>query len=330
MAYCSKCGDVVTSKFCANCGTDTGRDPVGGGSISHAEGGNVLRPNLPANRMAMSYRRNFPQRNFFLWFFISIVAVPITIVVFFIFGLYPLPVSILASGIVYGVYTYFLMIDFTKYVEEMKRKDKVISTIQLPFESSWLFPLLIIIPYGLHSGLLITGSIFNFETLTIIPFVFISFFYCVPGMIFLYLKHKIMADASRQALEQQILPTPTNVKDPLRPLIVIGTLYACLFILLIVLIFVLNSDSQTLTDYLNSDNTAGEEVPEAVLNAFARTLLFGLVVFILLIALFIMWTYYEYQWHGFLYQLIKASHLQGIIGDDNISDGAVGGPPPLS
>ena len=330
MSYCSKCGNVVTSKFCANCGTDTGANPIGSGSISHAEGGNVLRPNLPANRMAMSYRRNFPQRNFFLWFLISIAVVPLTFLVFFILGLFPLPISILASGIVYGVYTYFLMIDFTKYVEEMKRKDKVISTIEFPFESSWLFPLLIIIPYGLHSGFLIIGFLFNFEVLAIIPFIFISSFYCVPGMIFLYLKHKIMSDVSRQALEQQILPTPINVKDPLRPLIVIGTLYACLFIVLIVLIFVLRNDSQIISDYVNSDTTSEGGVPDTVFNAFIRILLFGLVVLILLIAMFIVWTYYEYQWHGFLYQLIKASHFQGIIGDDNISDGVVGGSPPLS
>ena len=330
MSYCSKCGDVVASKFCANCGTDTGGNPIGSGSISHAEGGNVLRPNLPANRMAMSYKRNFPQRNFLLWFFISIIAVPLTIIVFFILGLFPLPISILVSGIVYGVYTYFLMIDFTKYVGDMKRKDKVISTIELPFESSWLFPLLIMIPYGLHAGFLFTGVIFNFETLTIIPFIFISFFYCVPGMIFLYLKHKIMSDVSRQALEQQILPTPVNVKDPLRPLIVIGTLYACLFLVLIVLIFVLKNDSQILTDYLDSDTTSEDGVPDTVVNAIARLVLFGVVVLILLIAMLLVWTYYEYQWHSFLYQLIKASHFQGILGDDNISDGVVGGSPPLS
>ena len=330
MSYCSKCGNVVASKFCSNCGTDTGRNPIGSGSISHAEGGNVLRPNLPANRMAMSYKRNFPQRNFLLWFFISLIAVPLTIIVFFILGLFPLPISILVSGIVYGVYTYFLMIDFTKYVGDMKRKDKVISTIELPFESSWLFPLLIIIPYGLHAGFLFTGVIFNFETLTIIPFIFISFFYCVPGMIFLYLKHKIMSDVSRQALEQQILPTPVNVKDPLRPLIVIGALYACLFLVLIVLIFVLKNDSQILTDYLDSDTTSEDGVPDTVVNAIARLVLFGVVVLILLIAMLLVWTYYEYQWHSFLYQLIKASHFLGILGDDNISDGVVGGSPPLS
>ena len=333
MPYCSKCGDPVTARFCGNCGTETRINRTVDEGVTPLGERNVLKSNFPANRMAMSYRGNFPQRNFFLWFITSIVAVPLTIFPFLIFpsAQYPLPVSILASGIVYGVYTYFLMIDFTKYIEDMKRKDKVVSTIDLPFELTWLMPLLIVIPYGLNFAFLIFENTLGLGTSFFISFAIVSFFYCVPGIIFLYLKHKVMEDVTRQALEQQIFRAPVGVKNSGRPPIVIGILYACLFILLILIFTVFESQIQPFLDYLNSeDATTGEAIPEAVINAFLIIVFFGLLLVILLIAMFSVWTYYEYQWHTSLYQLIRDSYLTGVLGDNDMSGGVVEGAPPLS
>ena len=341
MAYCSNCGNVVASKFCANCGTATRGNPIGAGATPAADGGNVLRSNFSANLRRMSYKRSFPQRNFFLWFIVSVVVVPLSLlgigVLFILFGLsggtlaiFGDTVGYLASGIVYGIYTYYLMIDFTKYIEDMKQKDKELGTTESPFNLTLLLPLLIVIPYGLHSIFLIIGNIFNFNMNPSIFFAIISFFYCVPGMIFLYLKHKVMANTSHQILRQEIFPTPVSVKDPNRPLIIIGTLYACLFIALIITAFIFESQLQTASDFLDSDAVDnGEAIPDAVLYAFVAVLILSILVFSIVVALLSVWIYYEYQWHTSLYQLIRDSYLSGVLGDDNVSEGVVGGSPPL-
>ena len=346
MAYCSKCGNVVDSKFCASCGTGTRGNPIGAGATPAAGGGNVLRSNFPANQMRMGYRGIIPQRNFLLWFIISVAVTLLSIFgTGFLFSLFGLSGGIFAifgdtvgyiiSGIVYGIYTYYLMIDFTKYLEDMKQKDKELGTTESPFNLTLLLPLLIVIPYGLHSIFLILGNIFNFNlnpatSFSIISFAIISFLYCVPGMIFLYLKHKVMANTSLQALEQEILPTPISVKDPNRPLIIIGILYACLFILLIISAFIFESQLQTASDFFDNDAIDNNEpIPSGVLNAFFIVLILTTLVFSIVIALFSVWLYYEHQWHKSLYQLIKDSYLHGILGDDNISEGAVEGSPPL-
>ena len=323
MSYCFNCGDVVTAKFCANCGTQTREDHTGGEEVTPPVERNVLQSNFPSNRMAMSYARNFPQRNFLLWFIASIAVLPLSLL-----NIFGGPLGIIVSGIVYGAYTYFLMTDFTKYIEDMKQKDKVISTIELPFELTWFMPLLIVTPYGLHFVFFIFGNILNLEMSSFTPLIIVSFFYCVPGIIFLYLKHKVMEDITRQALEQQIFSTPISVKNSSRPAIIIGILYACLFILLIAIIAVFESQIQPFLDYVNSgdaadDAAAGVAIPNAVLGAFALLVFFGLILVLLLTAMFGVWTYYEYQWHTSLYQLIRDSHLTGVLGDNDMSGGVV-------
>ena len=319
MPYCSNCGDVVTAKFCANCGTQTRENHTEGEGVTPPVERNVLQSNFPSNRMAMSYARNFPQRNFLLWFIASIAVLPLSLL-----NIYGGPLGLIVSGVVYGVYTYFLMIDFTKYIEDMKQKDKKLSTIELPFELTWLMPLLIITPYGLNFVFLILGNILNLEMSTFTPLIIVSFFYCVPGIIFLYLKHKMMEDITRQLLEQQIFPASISVKDSSRPAIIIGVLYACLFILLIVMITLFESQIQPFLDYVNSgDATAGEAIPDNVLNAFLLIVVFGLILTLLLIAMFGVWTYYEYQWHTSLYRLIRDSYLTGILDNDGMSSGVV-------
>ena len=326
MPYCSKCGNPVTARFCGNCGTETRENRTGSEGVTPAGERNVLKSNFPANRMAMSYRRNFPQRNFFLWFIGSIAVIPLSI-----FNIYGGPLGLIASGAVYGIYTYFVMIDLTKYIEDMKQKDKVISTIELPFELTWLMPLLIVTPYGLNFAFSIFENILNLGTSFFLSIAITSFFYCVPGIIFLHLKHKVMADITHQALEQQLFRTPVGVKNASRPPIIIGILYACLFIILILIFTVFESQIQPFLDYVDSGDAAtGEAIPDTVINALAIIAFFGFILIILSITMLCVWTYYEYQWHTALYQLIRDSYLTGILGDDDMSGGVVGGTPPLS
>ena len=318
MSYCSKCGSVIDSKFCINCGA--AGNPTGGGVSPLAGGGNAFGSNLPANQMAMSHRRNFPQRNFFLWFVASIVVLPLAII-----NIYGGPLGLVASGIVYGIYTYFLMIDFTKYIEDMKQKDKKLSTIELPIESAWLFPLLIVSSYGLHFVYLIIGNIFDFNTAGAISFIIISAFYCVPGMTFLYIKHKMLEDITSQASAQELFNPPFRIKKSNLPLANIGILYACLFILLTVMIFILESDAQTITEFFGVGVTQTTGVSDIATDAPVGIIPFFVITGILLIALLCVWIYFEYQWHSSLYQLIKESHLSGILGDDDMAGDIISG-----
>ena len=314
MPYCSNCGNVVDSNFCANCGSQVGGGSVKGRSPPLPEGSNVLTPNALAGRhMAMTYRKNFPQRNFFLWIVISIAIVPLAFLVGLI-SFFLVPLVTLVSGIVYGVYTYYVMVDFTKYVEDMKESGKLANVNESSLKPAWLFPLLIIIPYGAQSfSLILTIVLLIFSsniTFGVILFgvIFIAspLLYCAFGMIFLYLKHKMMEDISYQIATQNIIHTPINVRDFKRPLTSVGVLYACLFIY-ILLLFVIPE--------------IGADASFEDLTTLITIYLF--ILPLLLITLFIVWTYYEYQWHNSLYELIKSSYLTGVLGDDDMSKGII-------
>ena len=316
MPYCSNCGNVVDSNFCANCGSQVGGSSVKGSSPPLPEGSNILTPNtLPGRHMAMTYRKNFPQRNFFLWIVISMAILPLVFIVGLI-SFFLIPLVTLVSGIVYGVYTYYVMVDFTKYVEDMKEKGKLDNVNESSFKPAWLFTLLIIIPYGVQSfSLILTIAFLIFSpnsTFGVVLFgiIFIAspLLYCALGMTFLYLKHKMMEDISYQIVNQSIIRTPINVRDFKRPLTSVGVLYACLFIY-ILLLFVIPE--------IGSD---------ASLDNFASLItLYLFILPLLLIALFIVWTYYEFQWHSSLYQLIRDSYMTGVLGDDDMSKGIIRG-----
>ena len=333
MPYCSECKSVIDSNFCADCNKQVGSDTVESGSSSLPEGrrrfswrlqwkggtidggsdplpedGNVSRPNVPAGHMRVEHKRNFPQRDFMFWLIISVAILPLAFPLERV-NVFLIPVIMLYSGITYGVYTYYLMVDFTKYVEDMKRKGKLANIIELPSEATWLFPFFIVTPCVVQS--------LSFIAISQGPAFFFMFFvaspllYCASGMIFLYFKHRMMEDISLQIVKQNTFRTPISVRDSKRPLINIGVLYACLFLYVILVFF----------NLIEIDINTIEDLGIALL--LVITYMFVLLIF--LIALFGVWTYYEYQWHSSLYELIKNSYMSGILGDDNLSKGIIRG-----
>ena len=308
MLYCSECGSTVDSKFCANCGSQVGGSSIKGGTHPVPEDRNVLTSNAFTDHMPVNYKRNFPQRNFFLWLAISIAIIllvfPLSLVT-----TVALSAVLLGSGIVYGVYTYFLMVDFTKYVEDLKNEGKLTNAVESPFEPTWLFPLLILAPFGILSLFLLLGFAFSDAVVTAFFYYGSPVLYCVFGMTFLYLKHKMMEEISQQISGQNIFPIPIIVKNSKFPLTSVGVLYACLLVYLTLSFFI---------PEIGADDSFEDSA-----NLFIQAFAYLFILLLLLIALFGMWTYYEYQWHQSLYELIKNSYVFGILELHNLSNNAI-------
>ena len=308
MSYCSKCGGAVDSKFCADCGSQVGGSSIKSGTHPVPEDRNILTPNFPAGHMATSYRTNNPQGSFFLWLVISLAIIPLLIPLSLV-TTFAFPVVVVGSGIVYGVYTYFLMVDFTKYVEDMKNEGKLAKGVELPFEPTWLFPLLILVPFVIQSLFFILAFVSSDEVFSNIFFYGSPVIYCVPGMIFLYLKHKMMEDILQQILGQNVFRTPISVKNSKLPLTSVGILYTFLFVYLTLSFFI---------PEIGAD--AGlEDIGNTIFRIFSNLF----ILLVLMIFLFGVWTYYEYEWHQSLYELIKNSYASGILEDGNLSKNTI-------